>query len=181
MKVIRDHDHIDFILDHYRQVLGRSFTAYHNHVYRIFNLLELLTTDDLTDKAKEKLAIASAFHDIGIWTANTFDYLQPSMDLAGEYLVSIDKESWTEEILATIKWHHKITPYKGPYQDSINLFRKADWIDVTRGMVNFGISRMEIIHLYAEFNDHGFHKFLLKRGWSFAIRNPLRPLPMFKR
>ena len=32
------------------------------------------------------MAIAAAFHDIGIWTAGTFDYLEPSVRVAAAYL-----------------------------------------------------------------------------------------------
>jgi hypothetical protein len=36
----------------------------------------------------EKIAIAGVFHDLGIWTNKTFDYIAPSVVLAREYLAA---------------------------------------------------------------------------------------------
>lgn len=180
MEFIRENDHIDLILDRYRDVLGDSFVTYRNHVYRIVNLVEMLTPRRLTGAEVEKFAIAAAFHDIGLWSDHTLDYLAPSAALACKYLESIKRAEWEEEITAMINWHHKVTVYKGPYAEAVNLFRKADWIDVSRGLRHFGVDRGEIVHLYAEFPEEGFHRYLLKRGTAWAIRHPLRPLPIFR-
>jgi hypothetical protein len=181
MELIERHDHIETILDQYSESLGNHWATYRNHVYRIFNLIELLTPRNLSELEIEKFAIASAFHDIGIWTEKTFDYLQPSMKLGSQYLASIHRETWIVEVETTIEWHHKLTAYHGPYEESVNLFRKADWIDVSRGIRNFGVPRIEILNLYSTFPELGFHLFLLKQGLAHAVRNPLRPLPMFRR
>ena len=58
----------------------------------------------------QKMAIAAAFHDMGIWTDGTFDYLQPSIGLAGEHLARSGRPEWTPEITAMILEHHKISP-----------------------------------------------------------------------
>ena len=42
----------------------------------------------------EKIAVATAFHDLGIWTDGTFDYLQPSVRLASAYLAGAAKPEW---------------------------------------------------------------------------------------
>ncbi len=43
-------------------------------------------------------AVAAVFHDLGIWTNGTFDYLAPSIALARDYLVASAREDWTDEI-----------------------------------------------------------------------------------
>jgi len=181
MELITQNDHIEFILDHYGSDLGEHMPAYHNHVYRLYNIVIKLSKRNLNPDELEKFSIAAAFHDLGIWTDSTFDYLDPSIKLAHNYLDDFHKPEWKEEISATIYWHHKITAYNGPYAEAVNLFRKADWIDVTNGFRSFGLPRMKVVHLYAEFPDEGFHKFLLQRAFKWGIKNPLRPLPMFKR
>jgi len=181
MELITQNDHIEFILDHYGDELGDDLVAYRNHVYRIYNMVIKLSKRKLHDDELEKFAIAAAFHDLGIWTDSTFDYLDPSIALSEQYLEDFHKQEWKEEVATTIYWHHKVTQYKGPYAEAVNLFRKADWIDVTNGLRAFGMKRMQIVHLYAEFPDAGFHKFLVKRAFKWGVKNPLRPLPMFKR
>src|SRR5262245_11244412 len=62
---------VDGVLDHYAAALGDDFIPYRNHVHRVVNLCLAVTggrRDDL-----EKIAIAAAFHDLGIWTDHTFD------------------------------------------------------------------------------------------------------------
>ena len=58
----------------------RDFTAYRNHAYRVVNFCA--HSRPAPTPRLEKIALAAAFHDLGIWTAHTFDYLEPSIDLA---------------------------------------------------------------------------------------------------
>ena len=128
-----------------------------------------------------KYAIASAFHDIGIWTDHTFDYLEPSIKQAKLYLAEIDKKEWLEEISAMIYWHHKLSRYKGKYDAVVENFRKADWIDVSFGLKTFGFDNTKISENLKAFPNLGFHWFLLKQSLGHFIKKPLRPLPMFKK
>ena len=100
---------LDELLDAHAAVLGPDFTAYRNHTYRVLNLCIIQSSGD--PEQLEKSAIAAAFHDIGIWTDGTFDYLQPSVMLATNYLVQSGRARWTPEISAMILAHHKISRY----------------------------------------------------------------------
>ena len=75
-------DPLDRVLEKHAVELGRDLTAYRNHTYRVLNLCVALAP--CADAALEKVALAAAFHDLGIWSARTFDYLQPSIELALE-------------------------------------------------------------------------------------------------
>lgn len=57
----------------YATDLGDDFTAYRNHTYRVANLCVALSRTNA--EQLEKIAMATAFHDLGIWTDHTFDYL----------------------------------------------------------------------------------------------------------
>ena len=62
---------------------NRSRRAYRGHTYRVFNIARrVLGRDD----ADDLLAVTSAFHDLGIWSDNTFDYLSPSVARARTWL-----------------------------------------------------------------------------------------------
>ena len=172
---------IEYILFAHRDALGNDFERYHNHVYRVFNFALLMGKDTLTDNDTEALAIAAGFHDIGIWTHNTFDYLQPSMELAEKFLVDTGKEQLGEEVSLIIDQHHKIGPYYGPYAETVETFRKADWLDVSLSAFAFGISRTQIREINAAFPYSGFHRFLVAQSFKNFVKHPSNPLPMFKR
>src|SRR5258705_2578053 len=98
---------IDEVLHDHASDLGHDFIAYRNHVYRIVNLcVAIVGRSEL-----EKMAVAAVFHDLGIWTNKTFDYIAPSVVLAREYLASHGRAAWTAEIEQMIADHHKITTF----------------------------------------------------------------------
>jgi hypothetical protein len=74
---------IESIFGQFKHVIGSDFDRYRNHVYRVFNNCLMMDNDQVNI---EKYAIASVFHDIGIWTDKTFDYLEPSEYQAKLYL-----------------------------------------------------------------------------------------------
>lgn len=171
-------NHIEELLCRFYPVLGKDYPKYRNHVYRVF--LNCLL-EDARQGQQEKYAIAAVFHDIGIWTASTIDYLQPSIAQLEEYLAQSKKETWTDEITLMIYWHHKITRYNGLYWQTVENFRKADWIDVTLGIGVFGDKRKHIGQYRRMFPNSGFHRFLLRRILRNWLAHPWHPLPMFKR
>ncbi len=168
---------IDTILETYKSVLKKDFTVYKNHVYRIYNYAVLLD-DDVSNY--EKYAIAAAFHDIGIWT-HSFDYLEPSIQQANAYLEKIDKKEWMEEVSLLIDYHHKISVYHGEFERTVEIFRKADWIDVTLGIKLFELKKAHYKNIQAAITNKGFHWFLIKQSFKYFIKHPLHPLPMFKK
>ena len=136
---------IDDVLDGHATALRDDFIGYRNHVYRVVNLcVAIVGRSDL-----EKIAVAAAFHDLGIWTNGTFDYIAPSIALAHVYLAARAREDWTAEIKGMIADHHKITPATADPHSLIEAFRRADWIDVTRGLRGFGVPRPFVAHLFA--------------------------------
>jgi hypothetical protein len=128
----------------------------------------------------EKSAIAAAFHDIGIWTDGTFDYLQPSVMLATNYLVQSGRARWTPEISAMILAHHKISRYLGNQTWLVEPFRRADWADVTRGLISFGLSRNLLHQVFSRWPSAGFHKRLVQLELTQLRAHPLNPLPMVR-
>ena len=105
----------------------------------------------------EKLAIAAAFHDMGIWTDGTFDYLPPSVRLASAYLVGAGRTEWIAEISEMILEHHKISRYRDAPGGLVEPFRRSDRVDVRRGLVTFGLSRRRLRELFSMWPSAGFH------------------------
>ncbi len=127
--------------------------AYRNHAYRVANLCVALRPAD--DAGVEKVALAAAFHDLGIWTARTFDYLAPSADLACDHLRCNGHGDWQEDIAGMIREHHKVRSYRGTGADVVEPFRRADWIDVSRGLLSFGLPRALLREIFAQMAKRG--------------------------
>jgi hypothetical protein len=175
--IIQQHPIIEALFASYASVIGKDTEKYRNHVYRIFNYTLFLSNN----ADEEKYAIAAFFHDIGIWTNKTFDYLKPSIDLAKAYLLKNNKENWSDEIALMIDNHHKTTTYKGNYKNTVEIFRKADWTDVTLGLIHFEIPSDYIKQVENQFPYNGFHLFLVKLFFKNLLQHPFKPLPMFKK
>jgi hypothetical protein len=174
---------VSAVLDHHASALGHDFIAYRNHVYRVVNLcLAIAGGGDPTEAqvALEKIAVAAVFHDLGIWTNHTFDYIAPSVALAREHLSASAQANWIPEIEAMIVEHHKITPSRSNRASLIEPFRRADWIDVSRGLRTFGVPRSFIASVFTVWPSAGFHWRLVELTIDRFLKHPLTPLPMVR-
>jgi hypothetical protein len=170
---------LDALLWTHALELGRDFVAYRNHAYRVVNLC--LAQRPLDVEQLEKVAIAAAFHDLGIWTDGTFDYLRPSVRLARESLGRAGKAAWADEIAEMILEHHKISAYRREDRGGlVELFRRADWMDVTRGALAFGVPRSRLRDVFAAWPAEGFRGRLVQLALARLRSHPGSPLPMLK-
>ncbi len=127
-----------------------------------------------------KIAIAAVYHDLGIWSDRTFDYLPHSIRLVREHLAETGREAWTGEIVAMIDAHHKITPYLKNPGWLVDPFRKADMVDLSLGMVKFGLGRRFVSEVRKRFPNNGFQKRLAELSIARIRSHSLDPLPMMK-
>ena len=163
---------VDAVLARHASDLGDSAPTYRNHVLRSLNYQELLQGRDVTSEA----ALAWAVHDLGIWTAGTFDYLDPSAALAERYADELGVTQ-PERSVQMVQQHHKLRAHA---DEEIETFRKADLIDVSRGLIRFGISRSEVRAVVRALPYCGFHRFLAKGLTAHAVRHPTKPAPMMR-
>ncbi len=171
-----DNFFIEDILAHYKNELGEHFQKYRNHVYRVYHYTIILSQYDDTDKTK--LAIAAAFHDIGLWTANTLDYLSPSINLSRDYLQKNNLQTLDDEVEQIIDNHHKLTRYKK--NNLPEFFRQADLMDLTSCIINFGVSRKQVHDIKKQFPSLGFKRYIFKQILLNFVKHPLNPLPIVK-
>ena len=167
---------VEEVLENHASELGRDFTAYRNHVYRVVNLCLAVVGERRVEL--EKIAVAAVFHDLGIWTNKTFDYIAPSVAIAHEHLAARGRADWIPEIESMIQDHHKVTASGASSELLVESFRRADWIDVTRGLRSFGVPRSFIASVAATWPDAGFHRRLVELTMDRWWKHPLNPLPM---
>lgn len=158
--------------------LGGDAVGYRHHVYRVVNLCVAFAPDGSVPL--EQIEIAAVFHDLGIWTAGTFDYLEPSVVLAADHLAKYGGPAQLADVTAMIREHHKVTAYRGPGAAIVEAFRRADWVDVSRGLLTCGLPRTTIARIRGRWPDAGFHRRLLQLSAARLVRHPLDPLPMLR-
>ena len=79
---------VNGILGLHAQALGPDLPAYRNHVTRVLHFVFAIAPP--LQNAPLPILIAGSFHDLGIWTAQTFDYVGPSSKLAHDYMKEQD-------------------------------------------------------------------------------------------
>ena len=169
---------VDEILDLHAQALGPDLPAYRNHVTRVLHFAFAISPQ-LQGKA-QTILIAGAFHDLGIWTAHTFDYLDPSSCLAHDYLKAQGLEPLWPEVDLIIQQHHKLHTYAGPLAQSVEAFRRADLVDLSLGLIRCGLPRESIQAVRSQFPNAGFHARLVACTGQQFLRTPFNPLPMLR-
>ncbi len=169
---------VEEVLNDHASALGHDLIAYRNHVYRVVNLCLAIVGDSRVEL--EKIAVAAVFHDLGIWTSNTFDYIAPSVAIARKHLAARAMADWIPEIEAMIVDHHKVTPSHANPQSLVESFRRADWIDVSLGLRRFALPRTFIAAVAATWPSAGFHRRLVQMTIDRFWKHPLTPLPMVK-
>lgn len=178
--LIVENEIVDRVLHAHREALGADFEGYRNHIYRVSSFFNELGPE--TFESTPALAVAAAFHDLGIWTDKTFDYLEPSSKLAREFLeaeglVGVDPFLVRELIVQ----HHKLRSYRtNPWSSVVEQWRRADLVDVSLGIVSFGIPHTRVRHIQRCLPDKGFHMSLLTLTLRQLAKTPWNPLPMMK-
>jgi hypothetical protein len=157
---------VDSLLESYREVIGRDFPGYRNHVYRtVTYAMHFLGQNPGYEPLVET---AFVYHDLGLWTDRALAYLEPSEQIA---LRDNERHGWgldPEALWGAIHWHHKIFRYRGNHQEVIEACRKADWIDASQGWIRKGMSRAAIAQVEATFPNLGFHRSLLRLAKDYG-------------
>jgi len=157
---------VEELFARYETLVGKDFPGYRNHVYRTITY----AMHFLGQAAQHERLVEAAFvyHDIGLWTDHELAYLEPSEAVAltdnEKYGLGLDPDM----LRAAIHWHHKIFPYTGPHSELIEACRKADWIDVSKGMLRKGLSRAQVDQVEAAFPNLGFHESLLRLAKDYG-------------
>lgn len=170
---------IETILQEYQTIIDRDYQGYLNHCKRVAACCLILSQDSREDTIR-KIAIAVAFHDIGIWTSKTIDYLEPSVKVMLSYLTLHRLLDWQIEITLMITEHHKLTRTKCSECPLVEYFRQADYADFSLGLLRSNLPRSEFKKLTSQYPNSGFHKTLVCLGLKRFLQKPWSPLPMFK-
>lgn len=169
---------VEEILGTYADSLGDNYLGYRNHVYRLIHFC--LAHDGLREEDREKIIISACFHDLGIWTSRTFDYIPPSIVLATNYLECGGLDDWVPDITLMIGFHHKLRQYNSDETPLVEVFRTGDMVDLSLGVLKCGLSRQVIREVRGKFPNAGFHSGLARVAGRWFFQHPLNPIPVLK-
>lgn len=150
-----------------------GYDAYKAHVYRVVNYARALTPD--APDRDDKLAIAVAFHDLAAF--ETLDYLVPSIEAQDAWLQQTGRESWSDELAVVIAEHHRFSGYDSsrPYSSLVEAVRRADLVDVSQGLIRFGLPRSYVKDVRATFDAGPFFTRVIPQAALRTIRTLQQP------
>lgn len=150
-----------------------GFDAYKAHVYRVFNFARALSGD--APGRDDKLAIAAAFHDLAAF--DTLDYLAPSIVAQDAWLQRTGRADWSDELAVMVAEHHRFTRYAAPrpHADLVEAMRRADLVDVSQGLVRFGLPAAFVKEVRGSFDAGVFFRRVIPAGAVRTVRT-LHPL-----
>lgn len=150
-----------------------GYDAYKAHVYRVVNFARALTPD--APDRDDKLAIAAAFHDLAVF--DTIDYLVPSIEAQDAWLAQTGREAWSDELALIVAEHHRLSRYRStrPYAPLVEAVRRADLVDVSQGLIRFGIPGSYVKEVRATFDASVFFKRVIPSGTLRAVRKLQQP------
>jgi hypothetical protein len=175
MEIIQRNAVIDEVLSHHHLALGQDLLGYSGHCYRLLNYTRFLGLDE---RDLPLMEVAIAFHDLGVWTHKTMDYIGPSIKLAEQYVLKEDLEIDLQHLGLIIGGHHHLSEIDN--SPPAELLRKADLMDLSFGAISGGLSKEILRSIKKEFPNNGFQTMIMKKVALYAISHPLRPFPMMK-
>lgn len=139
-----------------------GFDAYKAHVYRVLNYARALS-EDVPDR-DDKLAIAVSFHDLAVF--DTLDYLVPSIVAQDAWLQRTGRTQWSDELAVMVAEHHRFTRYAAPRPHAVlvEAMRRADLVDVSQGLVRFGLPGAFVKEVRGSFDAGVFFKRVIPAG-----------------
>jgi hypothetical protein len=150
-----------------------GFDGYKAHVYRILNYARAFSAEG--PDRDDKLAVAAAFHDLAAF--DTLDYLVPSIAAQDAWLQRTGREAWSDELALIVAEHHRLLPYGPslPHAGLVEALRKADLVDVSQGLIRFGLPRDFVNEVRATFDASVFFRRVIPTGAVRALRRGQQP------
>lgn len=128
------------------------------HCLRQFAIAERLAGDRAFDR--ELLLCACWLHDLGLFTRSHDPYVTESARLATRVL---EPFSWPPErlqrCLDACEQHHAPRSRRAMGLE-VELVRQSDLVDVSGGLINFGVDRKWLRHLFREVPRDGFWRLI---------------------
>jgi predicted hydrolase (HD superfamily) len=170
-------------LEKLRQVTGETGGAMERHGLRVFLIADRLATARAVEVDREVLLIAGLLHDVGLYDEASHGgvYVREGAEFTADLLRSQD---WAEERIRlcfdAIERHHELRS-QWDRGAEVELIRRADLIDLTSGLVPFGLSREWLRDLFKSVPRDGTYATIGREVTRQLIHQPLKFAQIFRR
>jgi predicted hydrolase (HD superfamily) len=170
-------------LEKLRQITGETGGPMERHGLRVFLIADRLATARGLDVDREVLLIAGLLHDVGLYDEASHGgvYVREGAEFTAELLRSQD---WGEERIRlcfdAIERHHE-TRSQWDRGAEVELIRRADLIDLTSGLVRFGLSREWLRDLFRSVSRDGTYPTIGREVAKQLLHRPLKFAQIFRR
>jgi hypothetical protein len=147
-----------------RDATGTADDPMERHCVRQFLIAERMAADRDIDVDRELLLCATFLHDAGLYpSTSTGDvYVADSRRLAERTLAPFDWErARLARCLDAIEQHHAQRS-RWDWGAEVELIRRADLIELSGGLVNFGVSRGWLRGLFREIPRKGLYRLIAR-------------------
>jgi HD domain len=165
-------------LDALRDATGAVDDPMERHCVRQFLIAERMAPDRGIEADRELLLCATLLHDAGLYPSVTTGdvYTADSRRLAERTLAPFDWDAGRlARCLDAIEQHHSIRS-RWDWGAEVELVRRSDLTDVTRGLARFGVDRAWLRDLFRQIPRKGFYR-LIALGLVHEARHHPGNLP----
>jgi predicted hydrolase (HD superfamily) len=170
-------------LERLREVTGQTGGPMERHGLRVFLIADRLATAREVTVDREVLLIAGLLHDIGLYDEASHGgvYVREGAEFTAELLRA---QSWEENRIRlcfdAIERHHELRP-QWERADEVELIRRADLVDLTSGLIPFGLSREWLRDLFGSVPRDGTYATIGHEVARQLIHQPLQFARIFRR
>jgi HD domain len=164
-----------------REATGKVDDPMERHCVRQFLIAERMAGDRAIDVDRELLLCATLLHDAGLFpSATTGDvYVADSRRLAER---TLDPFNWEPERLArcldAIEQHHAQRS-RWKWGAEVELVRRADLVELSRGLISFGVDRGWLRDLFRKIPRTGLYRLIASSLLHRDGRHPANLLHIF--
>lgn len=153
------------------------------HGLRVFLIADRLATAREAEIDREVLLIAGLLHDVGLYDQASHGgvYVKEGAEFTAELLRA---QSWDEDRIRlcfdAIERHHELRSQWGRGAE-VELIRRADLVDLTSGVVRFGLSREWLRDLSKSVPRDGTYDTIGREVGRLLLHRPLTFPQIFRR
>jgi hypothetical protein len=158
-----------------RDAAGETGGPMERHGLRVFLIADRLATARGLTVDREVLLIAGLLHDVGLYDAASHGgvYVKEGAEFTAELL---RRQGWDEERIRlcfdAIERHHELRS-QWDRGDEVELIRRADLVDISDGLVRFGLSREWVRDLFKSVSREGTYRTI-----GYEVARVLRHRPL---
>jgi predicted hydrolase (HD superfamily) len=170
-------------LEKLREITGASGGPMERHGLRVFLIADRLATARGAQVDREVLLIAGLLHDVGLYDEASHGgvYVREGAEFTADLL---RKQGWDEERVRlcfdAIERHHE-TRSQWDRGAEVELIRRADLVDLTSGLVRFGLSRGWLRDLFRSVPRNGTYRMIGLGVGKLLVQRPLTFPRIFRR